>query len=112
MPKLPREKLSVEEKRQAAKRRVENIVRKPTKDASEEYGQPLGATLFSAGRSTSRSIGESRTHTLGPIRITEELAKLLADHGNDLGLNPSETVRRLLREALEGAKKRRNRRRK
>ena len=112
MPKQPRVELSAEEKRRAAKSRLENIARKTTKDAFEEYGLPLGASLFSVGRSKSRSIGRSRTHTLGPIRITAELAKQLADHGNDLGLNPSETVRRLLREALEGAEKRRKRRRK
>ena len=109
MSKSSRDKPTAEQKRQAARKRLGGLG--APKDGSEwsEYGQPLGATLFSAGRGTSRSVGRSRTHTLGPIRITAELANQLADYGNELGLNQSDTVRQLLREALERNHTRRKR---
>jgi hypothetical protein len=95
MAKPSRPGPTAEEKRAAARRRVSDESR------LAEYGQPVGATLFSSGRTSSRSVGRSRTHTLGPIRITAELAEQIADYGNALGLNQSDTVRRLLRDALE-----------
>lgn len=109
MAERSRGKPTAEEKREAARRRAGSLASRSDGE-DVEYGQPVGATLFTAGRTTSRSVGRSRTHTLGPIRITAELAEQLAAYGNELGLNQSDTVRQLLKEALGRRFRRRGRR--
>ncbi len=101
-----------EEKRKAAQKRARKISGRSTEADAPVYGQPVGASLFRSGAATPRSVGVSRTHTLGPIRITEDLAERVAAFGNDLGLNQSDTVRRLLTSALDRHERRKRTRKK
>jgi hypothetical protein len=99
------------EKREAARRRAGKRGITNTGDlASSDYGQPVGATLFESGPRTPRSTGEARTHTLGPIRLTLDLAERLAAYGNERSLNQSDTVRELLARALGHWQRERRRR--
>lgn len=93
-----------EEKREAAQRRAGqrptgNVRRQRTAE-DLDYGKPVGATLFDSGPSSPRATNVGRNHTLGPIRVTEDLAERLAAYGNEHGLNQSDTVRELLARAL------------
>ena len=102
---------SPKEKREAARRRAGKRGITNTGDlASRDYGKPVGATLFESGPRAARSTGEARTHTLGPIRLTLDLAERLAAYGNERGLNQSDTVRELLARALERWQRERRRR--
>ena len=102
---------SADEKREAARRRAgRRGIARVGESAVPDYGTPVGATLFESGPRAPRSTGEGRTHTLGPIRVTAELAERLAAFGNEHGLNQSDTVRELLARALERWQRERRRR--